>query len=102
MRQARIAASRALRLGANPTSVVPSAGLERRATELDFAVASRIDRIRVQLLAPQRISALAGRLQAELTAMDTLQAEIPADAAADLAAQKGQIAWLLSELRRAM
>lgn len=102
MTQARNAISRALRLSARAASMVPSTGLERRATELDFAVASRIDRIRVQLLAPRRVSALAGRLQAELTAMDTLRAEIPADAAADLAAQKGQIAWLLSELRRAM
>lgn len=102
MTQARNAASLVLRFGARAASLVPSADLQRRATELDFEVASRIDRIHGRLLAPRRVSALAGRLQAELAAIDNLQAEVPQDAAADLAAQKGQIAWLLSELRRAM
>ncbi|MGH3622494.1 MAG: hypothetical protein ACRDQ5_11990 [Sciscionella sp.] len=102
MAQARNAASLVLRFGARAASLVPSADLQRRATELDFEVASRIDRIHGRLLAPRRVSALAGRLQAELAAIDNLQAEVPQDAAADLAAQKGQIAWLLSELRRAM
>jgi len=102
MEKAQNVASVAMRLGANVASLVPNFDLRRRAVELDFAVASRIDRIRSQLLAPRRVNRLASQLQAEFTALEALQTEVPARAAEDLAAQKVQTAWLLSELRKAM
>ena len=79
---------------------VPAPELVDRAEQFDFAIASRLDRLRAQLLHSQRLNVVSGRLEAQIDALDELQEHVPQDAARDLQAQKGQLQWLLSELRR--
>lgn len=88
------------RIGSAAAAHIPVPEIKRIATEADFAVASRIDRARAVLLTHERVRALAERLQTQVSALDSLGAELP-DAADEIAAQKGHIAWLLAELRRA-
>ncbi|MGC7102110.1 hypothetical protein ACPZ19_46205 [Amycolatopsis lurida] len=99
---ARMGARVAGRAGRHAVDRLLGPDLERKATELDFAVASRIDRVRAALLARERMRDLADRLQGQLTALDAVRKDLPEPAAEELTAEKGQLAWLLGELRRAM
>lgn len=93
----------AARLGVGAvTAIAPCPDIARRATEIDFAIASRIDTVRALLLKPTRVTVLSGRLQAQIDALGGLRQELPPAAAKDLDAQKGQLEWLVSELRHGM
>lgn len=75
--------------------------LEWRANQLDFTVASALNRADVRFLRPQRgVEALTHRLEAQVEALDEFSAQLPSEAAADLEIRKGHLTWLLSELRR--
>lgn len=87
-------------MGCHCVARFASTALRRGADVADYAVAGRIDRLRLALLVHDRIGALADRLQTQVDALDALRAQVPADSTEVLAAQKGQVAWLLGELRR--
>jgi hypothetical protein len=75
--------------------------LWRRATEVDFAVASTIDRARVRLLKPRHgVEDLTRRLETHVQTLDEISRDLPADAARELDARKEHATWLLTELRR--
>jgi hypothetical protein len=79
-------------------SLAPYPDLARRATEVDFAVASRIDSMRALLLKPARVTMLSGRLRAQIDALERLKESVPPAAAKDLDAHGEQLQWLLNEL----
>jgi hypothetical protein len=102
LRHACRAARLVTQMGGNAVGMVPGSGPARMAAELDFAMANRIHRFRMALLAHERIATLADRLQTQVNTMDALSADIPEGAAAELATQKGHLEWVLGELRRSM
>jgi hypothetical protein len=77
--------------------------IERRANQIDFAVASTIDRHRTRLLKPRRgVESLTRRLEAHVDVLDEMSREVPPEAAKELDARKGHATWLLNELRRSV
>lgn len=102
LRHARMAARLVTQMRSNAAGMVPGSAPARLAAGLDFAMASRIHQFRMALLTHERIATLADRLQTQVNTLDALSSDIPEEAAAGLATQKGHLEWVLGELRRSM
>ncbi|HEX2085718.1 MAG TPA: hypothetical protein VHF89_08555 [Solirubrobacteraceae bacterium] len=75
--------------------------IEWRANQLDFAVASTINRARVRLLKPRRnLEALTRRLEAQVAVLDEASSAVGPEASAEIDTRKEHVTWLLNELRR--
>lgn len=75
--------------------------IEWRANQLDFAVASTINRARVRLLKPRRnMEALTRRLEAHVAVLDDASRDMSPEAATEIETRKEHVSWLLNELRR--